>query len=119
MHSVAAFRFCGYVPIEIVEQFVNADNAAQLDIVIELACAWYVRFIQSWQAAARTRPVHVRVCKFERLEADELGETARLARFAGLDAPRDEIAAACAKIKADRSVANINVGRSGRGRSSC
>jgi Sulfotransferase domain len=109
-------QFVGLIPIESVQHFMSSDPTAQLDFVIETTCEWYFRNIQGWRVAARARPQRVRFSVYEDLIQDEVGQLHRLSRFAGLDKSIERIEQACTNVKRDANIANINVGRRGRGR---
>ena len=109
-------QFLGLIPIESIQHFVSSDSSAQLDFVIETTCEWYFRNIQGWRSAARARPERVCFSVYEDLIQDEVRQLYRLSQFAGLDKPIDRIVHACANVKRDANIANINVGRRGRGR---
>jgi Sulfotransferase domain len=109
-------QFVGLIPIESVQHFMSIDSTAQLDFVIETTCEWYFRNIQGWRVAARARPDRVCFSVYEYLIQDEVGQLRRLSQFAGLDMSIERIEHACTNVKRDANIANINVGRRGRGR---
>jgi hypothetical protein len=109
-------QFVGLIPIESVQHFMSSDSTAQLDFVIETTCEWCFRNVQGWRNAARARAERVCFSVYEDLIQDEVGQLHRLSRFAGLDQPIERIVHACTNVKRDRNVANINIGRPGRGR---
>ena len=111
-----SFQFVGLIPIESVQHFMSSDSTAQLDFVIETTCEWYFRNIQGWRVAARARPERVCFSVYEDLIQDEVGHLQRLSQFAGLDESIERIERACANVKRDANISNINVGRGGRGR---
>jgi Sulfotransferase domain len=111
-----SFQFVGLIPIESVQHFLASDSTAQLDFVIETTCEWYFRNVQGWRVAARARPERVCFSVYEDLIRDEVGQLHRLSQFAGLDKSIERIEHACTNLKRDANIANINVGRHGRGR---
>jgi Sulfotransferase domain len=109
-------QFVGLIPSESVQHFMSSDPRAQLDFVIETTCEWYFRNVQGWRNAARVRPERVCFSVYEDLIQDEVVQLHRLSQFAGLDQPIERTMHACTNVKRDTNVANINVGRRGRGR---
>jgi hypothetical protein len=109
-------QFVGLIPIDGVQRFMSSDTTAQLDFVIETTCEWYFRHIQGWRIAARARPERVCFSVYEDLIQDEVGHLYRLSQFVGLDQSIERIVRACTNVKRDTNFANINIGRTGRGR---
>jgi hypothetical protein len=101
----------GTIPFPIVDRFVNASAEEQMDMTIDLACAWYSRFVLSW---VNVQGAHL--IRFEDMIEDEADAVRSIMMNLMRDYPREEIAELVASLKADHAEANINVGVVGRGR---
>jgi hypothetical protein len=108
-------QFVGIVPWAFVDTFLQANEKEQHDLVIDLAVPWYCRFRSGWRRVQESRRLSVASVCYEILARDELIAFQSLLGQLGESIPNDIVGAHIAAVKADRFVANINVGRPGRG----
>jgi hypothetical protein len=108
--------FLGTVPIPIIEHFMRVEPSRQIDIVIELATLWYLRFYQSWRCAKERHPDLIYVCRFEDLTTGSSDVMKGLMAFLNHPVDDEAISTAISALMQDREEANLNVGISGRGR---
>jgi hypothetical protein len=108
-------QFLGVVPWAFVHAFLQANEKEQHDLVIDLAVPWYCRFRSGWRRVQESRQLSVASVCYETLARDELSAVQSLLGQLGESIPSDIVGAHIAAVKADRFVANMNVGRTGRG----
>lgn len=108
-------QFLGLVPITSVQHFMASSAKSQTDFVIETVCAWYARFIEGWRIAARKQPDKICLSAYEDLLEGEVAQLFRLAQFANLETTVERVEQACATVKGNKSLANYNIGKRGRG----
>jgi hypothetical protein len=108
--------FVGTVPIQMIEHFMHAEPDRQIDMIIELAAFWYLRFYQSWCRAKERHPDLIYVCRYEHLATASEAAMKEIMTF--LERPMDDnaISTVVSALMQDHAEANFNVGISGRGR---
>jgi hypothetical protein len=108
--------FLGTIPIPIIERFMSVEPERQIDMVIELATLWYLRFYQSWRCVLERDPGAVCVCRFDELAGASEQVIERVLAFLDYPASGIAISDAISAVMQDRAEANLNVGVAGRGR---
>jgi hypothetical protein len=108
--------FMGTVPIQMIERFVRVEPDRQIDMVIELAALWYLRFYQSWRCAKERYPELIHICRFESLATKTEAAMKDLLAFLNHPVDDDAISIVVSALLQDRAEANFNIGISGRGR---
>jgi hypothetical protein len=108
--------FLGTIPIPIIERFMTVEPEGQIDMVIELATLWYLRFYQSWRCALERDRGAIYVCRFDELAGACEQVIEQILAFLDCPATGTAISAAVSSVMQDRAEANLNVGVSGRGR---
>ena len=99
--------------LKVSNNFRDLPVERQLDMVIDFAGPWYVRFVASWSAAEIER-LWVR---YEDLVADAAGTIARVGQFHNLDLPPDKIDDAVNALgQRGNAQLRFNKGVEGRGR---
>jgi hypothetical protein len=88
----------------------------QIDMVIELATLWYLRFYQSWRCALERDRNTIYVCRFDELAGASEQVIEQILAFLDCPAAGVDISEAISTVMQDRAEANLNVGVSGRGR---
>jgi hypothetical protein len=95
---------------------MSVEPERQIDMVIELATLWYLRFYQSWRCVLERDPGAVCVCRFDELAGVSEQVIERVLAFLDYPASRIAISDAISAVMQDRAEANLNVGVAGRGR---
>jgi hypothetical protein len=108
--------FLGTIPIPIIERFMTVEPERQLDMVIELATLWYLRFYQSWRCVLERDRNAIYVCRFDELVGASERVIGQILAFLDCPAAGVTIADAISTVMQDRAEANLNVGVAGRGR---
>jgi hypothetical protein len=108
--------FLGTIPIPIIERFMTVEPERQIDMVIELATLWYLRFYQSWRCALERDRKAIYVCRFDELAGASEQVIEQILAFLDCPATSMAISEAISAVMQDRAEANLNVGVSGRGR---
>ena len=108
--------FFGTLPVSMIESFMASKPSLQIDAVIELAALWYLRFYASWRCAIEREPSRVYACRFADLAGNEDAVIADIAAFAGRLVDGATVSRVLSELRENRTEANLNVGRAGRGR---
>jgi hypothetical protein len=108
--------FIGRIPVAQIRHFLSLDPPRQIDMIVELATVWYLRFNASWHAAITTAPDTFALVRHEDFSELEPAVLARLLQHIGQPRPTSEIASTVAALKASPDEANLNVGKIGRGK---
>ncbi len=92
--------------------FADLSDEQQMDLMVDLVCPWYVRFLDSWFRAE----VEGLWLTYEEATGQTEAALARIAAFYGLSWDEERIAAAVARVGGgEGSKTRFSVGRSGRG----
>jgi hypothetical protein len=110
-----SLQFLGIVPWIFVHTFLRRNKVEQHDLVIDLAVSWYCRFISGWRWLQNTRKALIASIDYESLARDELKAIQNLFQQIGMSVPDQMVSEHITVLKANRVLANINVGQIGRG----
>jgi hypothetical protein len=108
--------FIGRIPIAQIRHFLSLDPPHQIDMIVELATVWYLRFNASWHAAIITAPDIFTLVRHEDFSGQEPAVLARLLQHLGQPRAMTEIESTVAALKEAPEEANLNVGKIGRGK---
>jgi hypothetical protein len=108
-------QFLGAVPCTFIDNFLRADWSARYDMTIDLALSWYGQFLAGWAAVRSRNPQFGTFLCYDDVAKDCVASVATILRALEVE-PRLDIGRAAEQVKARREHANLNVGRSGRGR---
>ena len=95
--------------LNVPDDFMTRGRAERLDMVIDLALPWYIRFVADWRLAEQD-------ClwlRYEELTTDGVGVVRRILAHHGLDREAGAIERALIQARGDRS--RFNKGIAGRG----
>jgi hypothetical protein len=109
-------NFIGRLDASHIRRFLEVDDRGQIDIIIELTAAWYLRFYSSWKREILNRPHASAIVRHEDLIGREEEVLSRLLKFFGCPNVYDNPAQVVDRLKSSPSESNLNIGLAGRGK---